>query len=350
MRKVPNSEVLSSDISLFILNILITQTNTTLEDAKSSDQGSFERNKFTNNYSVLKSTNAFVASKMDFIQFPPADSIKYSLEKMHTLGLIDHEYSCTIFGYYASKFRKIRLENIRAILASYHTGANTLDIITIVAFSESVNSLDINFSKYKPRNPLGVKHVEYYYKVLFMDEFLEFVFLFNDILGAIESNKDLEKFAYDNRVNYEGILKAISLRDEIIGDMVQMGINPYYNGLGLTRGKYNLVKLLNRDLAAGIEEIKKIKRCIYEGYRMNLCIYNEGIRAYQCITNMSTITLDSMLTKGIKKDGVLIRPNRIIVGDIILRKTKYTHDSYLFMGNLISILDGYIEDIDTSFK
>ena len=348
MNSVPYSEILRSDISLFVLNTLILQTGTKIENANPGDKGAFESNKFTKNFVVLKASNQFTASKLDFIQYPPSDSLKYSLEKLHMLGLIDHEYACTVFGYYASKFRKVRVENIRAILASYHLGANTLDIITIVAFVESMSVLGIKFNKYRPRNPLNVnkKYIEYYYRVLFMDEFLEFVFIFHDVILAIENNDDLEVFAKENGFDFDGLMKVITLRDEIIADMVQFGLNPYYNGLGAPRGKYNLVKLLNRDLSAGIEEVRKIKRCIYEGYRMNLCIYNESTRVYQCQSNNITITLDSMITKGVKKGNELIRPYRIIVGDIMLRESNYSTDSYLFMGTLVSVIDGYIDDID----
>ena len=182
-----------------------------------------------------------------------------------------------------------------------------------------------------------------------MDEFIEFIFIINDILDAIENNKDLEKFADEINVSYEGIMHVIELRDEIICDMATMGLNPYYNGLNIARGKYNLVDLLNRDLSMGMVEICKIKKCLYEGYRMNLCTYNINIRSYQLANTGVKVLMDSMITKGVKIDGNLIKPSIILVCDITLKENINSY-AYAFSGNIVSVLDGFIDDIDQEFS
>jgi hypothetical protein len=244
----------------------------------------FQKNKFDQLWYQLVSDGYFEAKKLNFIQYPSADGIGYAVEQLHGLGFIDHEYKPTIFGMYGSKFRKIKLESIRMILAGYHNEANILDLVTIVCCLQIGFELGIKKKKYTPRNPLDVsKEIAFYnYKLLFADEFIEYIFIWNDFMNVIGDAGDIlkrnakkpkidsilkhntldniNKWCNDNAFKLDGFLKVIELRDEVIGDMMNMGINPYYNGLGLSRGKYNLTKILRNNIVEGIDEIKKIKR------------------------------------------------------------------------------------------
>jgi len=331
-------------------------------------------NQFDQNWYTLNREKIFNASTLDFIQYPSSDSISYGMEKLHGLGFIDHEYNPTLFGYYATKFRKIRLENIRMILAGYHHGANILDLITISTCLEIGFALGLNKRKYKPRDPLEVGETEsyYYYKMLFADEFIEYLFIWNDFMKAIDKIGDqmektarakkmqtisthyLENWTKTNFFTLSGLYAIIERRDELINDMLTMGLNPYFNGLELPRGTYNLVNILKRNLQEGMEEVRKIKKCIYEGYRFNLCIWNNITKSYVNNHTHNEVTIDSKLIKPLNyevqndNDIKQNQPQKIIVSEILVRSSFKHKGMFEFMGGDLSVLDGFV-DVDLDF-
>lgn len=369
---LPFPDIIKEDISSLLLNIIIQETDTSITEVEFMHRTSecFQMNMFNQQWYRLKSNDEFSANHMDFIQYPSADTLNYSIEKLHILGFIDSSYMPTVFGIYAAKFRKLSLENVRMILASYHTSANTLDIITIACFIQISNDVGINRRKYKPRNVLGVSDGEslLYHKIVFADEFIEYLFLYNDFMEAIESlNKSitnakpsgikakdlptnyLPNWCSEAGVNYEGMLHVCELRDDIISDMLTMGLNPYYNGLSLPRGAYNLNKILRNNVTEGMDEIIKIKKSIYNGYRFNVCVYNEITKAYVNAYYHYAVIIDSKITKYIAGEFIQQhQPQKIITGNVLLRPSLDS-SIYEFCANDISVLDGFV-DVDMEFN
>jgi hypothetical protein len=249
------------------------------------------------------------------------------------------------------------------ILAGYHHGANILDLITITCFIQAGHSLGIKKNKYVPRNPLDLPAGEsaLYYKLLFMDEFIEYLFIWNDYLSFVDEImshppkkdtvlKELQKWADDNKFNPDVLLSITAARDELITDLLNVGMNPFYNGLGLPRGKYDLVRILNKNLVEGMEEIAKIKKCILEGYRLNLYMWNAASKSYISVINHNPVTLDSKLLKSLNPSDPEIeqvKPQKIIVSGVTLRPSFTQKGMYEFIGADVSVLDGFIDpDLD----
>ena len=379
--KINFPEIIKEDITKFLLSTILEKTETSLDEIDKIDkldEYCFQMNQFDQIWYKLNHKNKFEADLLDFIQYPSADSLQYSLEKLYVLGLIDNNYIPTLFGAYAAKFRKIRLECIRMIFAGYTYGVNILDLITISAFIEVGFELGIKKNKYTPRNPLGLNENEafYYYKMIFADEFIEQLFIWNDFMGAIDNlgnmieknikgkkdkiistTKYLGDWCDKNGFKLSGFMKIIELRDEIISDMLILGLNPYYNGLGLDRGTYNLVNILRRNLSEGMEEIINIKKCIYDGFRMNLCIWNDYLNMYVCHYNNVGISIQSKLVKPItqsdevKKQTNIIqnRPQKIILSDINLKSKFSDQGMYELTAEDVSVMDGFV-DVDIEFS
>lgn len=372
MTPLPFPDIVKEDLTLFLLSVIIRETETKLEEINASDkdENCFQMNQFDQKWYKLQYEKPFNASLLDFIQFPPADSIGSGIEKLYGLGFIDHEYKPTLFGWYGSLFRKFKLENIRMILAGYQHGANVLDLITIACFIEAGRELGIRRNKYKPRNPLGVseKEATYYYKLVFCDEFIEYLFIWNDFMEIIgKMGQTLEKttklskssvmsvnylpqWCKENHFNYDGFMKIIDLRDELLATMLSLGLNPYYNGLELVRGSYNLISILQRNLTEGMNEIIKIKKCIYEGYRFNLYMWNDVLKAYTSNYSHNTISLDTQLTKSLPTNDNFEqnKPQKIIVGNVVLKESFHDKGMYEFSGENVSVLDGYV-NVDVTF-
>lgn len=364
---LPFPDIIKEDISVFLLNFILQTTKTELIEVERNmiDGSCFQMNQFDQQWYKLNYDAVFYAKNLDFIQHPAADSLSYSLEKLHGLGFVDHEYKPTLFGYYAAKFRKLSLENIRMILAGYATGANCLDLITIACCLQQSHAIGIKRSKYKPRNPLNVSDAEsaFYNKYVWADEFIEWIFIWDEFMQTVsrigdqmEKNfksgkqktlpvKYLTGWAEENGFKLDGLYDTVALRDEIIADMITIGLNPYYNGLGLNRGSYNLVKILRSNLTEGMDEIIKIKQCIIEGYRFNICQWTDS--AYYCPQKHANIVCKSPLIKATETSDKIkqTRPQKIIVSGITLMEGN---NGYEFSASEVSVLDGFV-DLDGEF-
>lgn len=97
---------------------------------------------------------------------------------------------------------------------------------------------------------------------------------------------------------------------------------------------------MRRNMGEGLEEIKKIKECVYEGYRYNLFMYNKNTRKYTHSLLNYDVDIDSNLIRGSS-------PLYVIVTSIMVQP-GFVRSQYKFVGTDISILDGYV-DVDTEY-
>lgn len=332
--------IIKEDLTNTLLGVIIKETETELENSKESD--GFLYYSWDNTYMKLYQNKQFNAATLDFMEPPSSSSMKYSFEKLYKLGFIDNNYNPTIFGYYGNLIRKISLESIRMIFAGYFYGSNILDLITIACFL-SIKSQNVFDKKYKERNPLNKKNPSMYNKLLFADELIEYIFIWNDFIiqlnkGSKDISKDLNIWCQKEGLILKGLLEVAELRDEIIESMISINLNPYYNGLNIKSGTYNLNEYVKHD----IDEIIKIKKCIYEGYRLNIATWDNKINSYVLYRNKQSINLKSNLIKPLA-DGS--QPKVIIIATIIVMKSFFDPKMYVYTGSNISILDGYV-DID----
>lgn len=353
--------LLTTDISFSILGSMIKETESKLID--SEEEGLRYKVEYNKPFNIID---------LDFLSYPSTDSIQYTLEKLYMLGFITSLGGTqapykkrgnpiiipTTMGILANNIRKIKLENIRMIFAGYDYGCSILDLITITAFLEvgfrSVSTK--RFGKgYEPVDILGLKNKEQimiYYKLVFADEMIEQLFIFLIFQNFLDGEKGkkinlekIKKWCEDHNLNYNGLMKVISFRDELLESFCKLGYNPFWNGLGLKRGSYNLLKMLRKDFAAGMQEIIKIKHCIFEGYRMNVAKFSTFTNKYEMINKKISINLfDSLLIKPILPVGDKIqqdRPHNIIVGSVNLSKSPFSEE-LMFSAQNISILDGFV--------
>lgn len=357
------SKFITEDITKFLLNIIVNETQSDiLEVNKNSKECDlFKMYKMKSNKYKLHHEKEMDFSSLDFFDPPSSSGLCYSIEKLYTLGLIDINYNPTLIGLLINKLRKINIEMARMIFAGFSHGANILDLITISAFL-SVEKRNICKRNYKPRNPMDLEENAYkfYNKVLIADEFIDLIFIWNEFIKELsriekmlknESKKKfsmnyIKKWCYENNIIYSGILDVIHTRDEMIEGFISIGINPYWNGLKLEKGTYKLDEILKNNLEDGIEEIKKIKKCILDGFRLNMSRWNKFNNSYEMINRPININVDSYLVNNIneesEKPSIIILSNVLISSDI--QKIKYNYES----SGCISIMDGFL-DIDILF-
>lgn len=360
-------DIVTKEFSSTLLNIIIQDTETVL------DKYSHEL--------VIDNKQGFSVSAIDIMGYPAVDSIEYSLEKLYYLGFItslNHKIEGstlksaivpTRLGAIANKFRKIKLESIRMILSGYYHKANILDLITLAILMETKFD-DISRVKRKsrkPRNVLNVTEAEagMYAKIFWADEFIEYIWIWYDFMEALDAidpkktskTKKLgigyaKKWCFENDLNYDGLMDRIQARDELIDLMINIGLNPFYNGLNLKRGTYNLKTIINKDLNFGMTEIAKIKSCIYDGYKLNTATFDVNKKVYISDWRKCPIeVIDSKLVKQLpvsesERDVRQMQPLHIIFSGFLISGNRKNRGMYsLGADGAVGVLDGFV-DID----
>ena len=352
------AEILSTDITLLLLNIIIKECDTKLEkndeELSKIPQNLFKINDFeSDRYYFIENYKKLNTASIDFLESPSAQSLSYSFEKLYVLGFIDNDYFPTAIGYYGNKLRKISLENIKMIMSGYAHGANIIDLITMSVLLESK---DLCARKFQPVNPFNIddKHYQFYNKVIIGDSFINLLFLwymFSDLLDSLLKHKikksndineiKIREWCSERKLDYDSILKVIADRDDIINSFISVGLNPYYNGLGIDYVDYHLLNIIKNNLDDGLHEIKKIKKCIYEGYKLNLCVWHNTYKKHFLHNKNVPIMIRSQIMSRMGDDAIQRNPNFLILSNIIFKK-GFTGEYEFASGGYVSIMDSFV--------
>lgn len=319
----------------------------------------------------IKNTDINV-SKFDLLDLPSADSLHEAVEKLYVLGAINSNMTPTNLGFLINKFRYIPIESIKMILSGYAWGASITDLVTIAAFMDFYSNLRPRKMEKKRAqaaelNLLRVgmdeeaaKHIEgfsqLYQSIMIADDFISNLLLYFDFQKYVMStfmpndkstkNKESEFETMDawcvaRGVDYHVMVDIINLRDEIINTLATIGFNPFYND------KNSLLHIIDTYQNGSIDElmtcVKRIKQCIYEGYKLNVAEWNPKIKAY--ISRQTHVFLPFFNPLFVGKrdidkygDG---NPRFIIYNKITLKRNQET-GVYSPEVNGISVLDGYV--------
>jgi len=288
-------DIFTTDPSPIILSNIIEQSQFSI-----SENGKFKIHKMEERYIDFTNKSVFNLQKLDFLESPASHSIAFAVEKLYILGYINAQYEPTLFGYYANKIKKVSLENIRLILASYHNQTNTLDMITIAAFlSAGWQTIGTYRNKYTPLNPNGAPPEVFEKQTQEIGcEFVEYLFIWEMFMNQfmvnssrkVTLNKVLEWCA-KHKFKYEGILKVIEIRDEIIEILISIGLNPFYKKAG------NLLTMISSDYSEALKYISRIKKCILDAYRLNTATLNPVTKKYYADHWKYELSIDSKLIK-----------------------------------------------------
>jgi HrpA-like RNA helicase len=357
-------EILTNDISISILNIIIVKYKDTIEKytIENAYDKEFSVENSYNNIKLLKNINI---SKLNLLDEMTNIAITSSLEKLYICGAIYANSYPTQLGLLANKIRMLSIENIKMILSGYYYGCNISDLITIACFIQTtkqnivankfksfnnqfnnvINSIDnYNYNKLKSRLFISCE----------MIDFLLFFYKFKKIVKEYNNNiKKIKEFCDENKVNYLGLMTFIESRDDILRDFLfNMNMNPFANS------HINLDELLSsyqsneKLFEEFIEEVIKIKKCIYEGYKLNTATYDKELNEYISDYNGRIIKSDSYLLKNLPhlengKQFMDTKPQRILYDSLIIKKNMSNNFEFQ-VSNAVSVMSGYI-DIDESF-
>ncbi|MEM3061919.1 MAG: helicase-related protein [Nitrososphaerota archaeon] len=263
---------------------------------------------------------------IDLLDPPSADSLHHALNKLYTLGYINVNLIPNSLGIFANKFR-ISLDSLRLILAGYAWKVFIADLITIASFlNVKLPKKFMNSARNKKWYLKFFKTAEYNEEetillgdLLLNDDFITYLFIFYEFSDQYVSlsEEDMKKWISDNKM--EIIMSVIEIREEIIYDFARFGLNPY------EYFDFSWELIRNMEINHKIEYIKKIKHCIFDGYRCNIAVQKEG-KFYDRRTHLQ-LTINTNF-KYIIYDKIFYKPNN---KGIYIPKVEN-----------ISVLDGYI--------
>lgn len=293
----------------------------------------------------------------------PYDMGKNALKKLFVLGYIYPNSYPTKIGLLANRFQRVKLEHIKIIISGYNYSANIEDLITIISYMiiGKQNIVELKFKSFNIQfNDSDNKCIDSYNfnklktRLLISCEFIDFLLFFKQFEKICETTKNIQKieeWCLSHKVKYKEILNIVRIKDEIITNMIQkMNLNPYLNS-------NNLLELLNNEKLYStnefIDEIKKIKNCMYEGLKLNIATFDDTKNEYISNDNGSIIITNSYLTKNLPildtgAEFIQKKPYMILYDDIIMKYDNILKKYIFSPTNGISILDGYI-NIDKYF-
>jgi HrpA-like RNA helicase len=309
----------------------------------------------------------FRIEDVDLLDSLPSDTASAVLEKCFVLGYIDDNirnendsvgYGLTQLGNMIRKTSTLTLEWFRVIMAGFIWEVPIIDLITIIAISESFSSIKkaidktdsvllTNIPKLFKEGSIEDTYVIARYTMY--DNFLEGLLFYNtfcDVMNESNNLADIEKWCVTNKVKYDDMMKMTERRDDIINDLLIVGINPFWVG------KYELSAKTPDDLC--FETIRRYKKCLYDGFRLNVLKYNNKKEEYEdrhgVVVKVFPL-FDKNTREVVKKMGFKSPKSKyMITNGIILKKPSLKEDNmqYTISCGLISSMDGYI-GVDEEF-
>ena len=214
----------------------------------------------------------------------------------------------------------------------------------------------INYSKYKT-------------DLFINDEFIDYILIFHEFqrkisevkiqnLEAIKktgNRKKIQELENHNiieilqtwgdkyAINIKTLIDVLEIRDSIIFNLSMIGLNPYH----LLNKSY--ANINNYTDQKKLEYVIKIKQCIFEGFKLNLAVWNANDKKYYLRKTHIPLNINSNYISSrndINKFGDN-NPKYIIVDKILYMLDNKTNVYTSTVSN-ISILDGFIT-IDPNF-
>ena len=232
---------------------------------------------------LLQQNDCFDVNKIDMLDIPPIDSLKESIEMNIALGYIDSDYGkcfkTTKFGEMIKLLRYSSPEEFRCILSSYIHDVSANDMISIMAMSgpKKPRLRKVNIEKVLKESlpPFFFETKEYMqlFTHITLDDFITDLFILEAFCNKLEKGIEIaEKWCQETNLDYMGMLNMLNRKYEIMNDVINAQLDPFY----LEENRLTGSKINNY-----FQRICKIKRCLYDGYLLNIIHNDKETRTYK---------------------------------------------------------------------
>lgn len=305
---------------------------------------------------------------------PSDDSINYSLERLYTLGAIDSSGNTTKLGKMMNTFRKINIESCKMILSGVAYGASIKELVclaclltmrksdlvldkrdtgvtpleTAILFDELYeigSTFDrsacdtLNFNRLKAKLLVGC-------------EMLEMLLIYQRFSAKAHTLPlgKLSEWCFGKGLNFSALCKLTESIDEVYWQMLeQLKINPVYMATEQSELYQTLKRssdIYNTEL---VDSVIRLKKCIYEGYKNNILLWNEDANSYQTMSGLNVVVKSKITSRlSYQKLGAPFdqdQPKILIYKDLLTRQDR--SGQYLHEASMISNMDGFVHvDLD----
>ena len=289
----------------------------------------------------------------------PTDSVQKTIRLMKSLGLYKTELgklAATLCG------ARIPVESARLILSSYVYGVSASDAVELAIIIGQVEKRNLILSppRGKPdknKEPTGKYNIDdliktaipyiyiqnvssYMFRLIIADDFIESLLIYNafKIKARQLSIPKLKNWCQKNMLKYDTLLYITEVRDNLFDTLASMGLPVNTHS--------TIIKNLEED--SFMHYIVKLKRCIYDGYKNNLAIYNPKDGYYHTITGLRFKVPDLYSTKNyqqLNKNGIKMekKPKYILYNKLVSRFDYKNKNVFGVSVDKISVLDGFIQ-------
>lgn len=264
-------------------------------------------------------------SNLDMLDPPSSESISRSLESLYVLGYIDENNVPTKTGIILDKIGRLDIKSKKMVWSGLAWGVNLKDLIIIGAMLSNHKIIGNHrlFDKYNILNDFNMGNKFHY---LVLDDFIDLLILYHSFENVLRKG-NMKKWLEDSGVSYDAMIGIISIVQNTISTFKSLGVNCE---LGKSF-KDNVEIFNNGNVEEFFEYIKKIKLCIYEGYKGNIA-YFDGV--YRSKTNGKKLDI-----------RVKNNPKYILYDNILLREmNKFLKVSVSYT----SVMSGFI-NVDEDF-
>lgn len=306
----------------------------------------------------------------DMLTPPSDDCINYSLQRLYTLGAINPDATITKLGKMMNSFRKMNIESSKMILSGLVYGVSIKELVCMACLMQ-IKKTDLLLDKRDTGvipYDAGILFDELYQitptfdrskcdtanynrlkaKLLVGCEMLELLLIYQRFTAKASSipTGKLRKWCFSKGLNYTNLCKITESIDEIYWGMLdQLKINPVrdetqnaelYQVLKRS-GDINNTELVNAVIA--------LKKCIYEGYKNNLLLWDQDDNAYKTMAGLK-VSVGSKLVSRLtyQKLGASFeqeQPKMLLYKELFTRQDpksgRYAHEA-----NIISVMDGFV--------
>jgi len=329
--------IITEKIDFELLDMIITEENKLNGLTKKTQEKPLTLKEFD----INQINKYYQFETLDLLDMPTSSNIRRTINKLYILGLITiptdlidndiRQMKSTMIGRIINKMRSmylISIENAKMLLSAYAWKVSIIDLINIVVL------MDFEFEK---SNDAFLQNIN----LLIADDFIYSLVVFNEFYNFITASSNvkfgtnlIQQWCLDRGLQYQKFIKMLEIRDNLIFELARVGFNPFQfqDSLGSLINLYKADR--NRkntdDL---VDYIKRIKQCIYEGYKLNIAKFNADDKKYYSEQNHIPLKITSQL--------LTLLPKTIIYPSVELKSSKFKN-KYEFVVKKISILDGYI--------
>lgn len=294
------------------------------------------------------------------------DSVNYSLEKLFVLGAIDSTCTVTKMGSMINIFRKLNIESCKMILSGLVHGASLKELVCLACLTQNRKTEYVLDRKVSGVNPydIGKLFDELYEvnptfdrskcdtsnfnklkaKLLVSCEMLELLLIYQRFSSkAYLPINELRKWCFSKGLNYTSLCKVSESIDEVYWQMLQqMRINPIY-----TNSQPELYDSMKRsgsiNITELVEAVSKLKKCIYEGYKMNILKWDSSSNTYKARTGVDVVVVSPLVNPlSYQKIGAKFeqdRPRLLVYRDLLMRQDQV--GKFVYEASMVSVVDGF---------